>query len=157
MSSPGISALARPALPIHSSQCAQQCGIAPLKKTLTHAARVTWLLVGLIALALGFIGIFLPLLPTTPFILLAAFAFANSSERLHTWLVNHNVFGRMIENWQRYGAISTPAKIAAAVSMIGVLVLSMILGAPGWIIVIQAVVLSASCYFVLSRPSPPEE
>ena len=128
-----------------------------MRQLLTHMTRATWLIVGCLALALGFVGIFLPLLPTTPFVLLAAFAFANSSERLHAWLVNHNVFGQMIENWQRYGAISKRAKIAAVASMLGVLVLSLILGAPVLVIAVQAIVLSASCYFVLSRPTPPEE
>ena len=65
---------------------------------LTRAARLTWLIVGLLALALGAIGIALPLLPTTPFILLAAFAFAQSSEKLHQWLLDHNVFGPLIDN-----------------------------------------------------------
>jgi uncharacterized membrane protein YbaN (DUF454 family) len=54
---------------------------------LTRAARLTWLVVGLVALALGAIGIAVPLLPTTPLILLAAFAFARSSNRLHEWLI----------------------------------------------------------------------
>ena len=126
-----------------------------MNRPLNHAVRATWLVVGLLALALGVLGIFLPLLPTTPFVLLAAFAFANSSEKLHAWLINHRVFGRMIDNWQRYGAISKPAKTAAVTSMVGVLALSVILDAPVIIIAIQAVVLSASACYVLSRPSPP--
>ena len=128
-----------------------------MKKSLTHASRVTWLIVGLLALGLGFVGIFLPLLPTTPFVLLAAFAFANSSAKLHAWLLDHNLFGQMIEDWQHYGAIGRSAKVAAGVSMAGVLVLSLMLGVPAWIIAIQAVVLTASACYVLSRPSPPDE
>jgi len=56
---------------------------------LSRAARMSWLVVGVVALALGALGIALPLLPTTPFILVAAVAFARSSTRLHAWLVNH--------------------------------------------------------------------
>ena len=128
-----------------------------IRKTVTHAARAIWILVGLVALALGAIGIFLPLLPTTPFLILAAFAFANSSNRLHTWLVEHNVFGPFIANWRRYGAISRPAKIAGVVSMIAVIGLSLLLNAPASIVVIQVIVLSASALFVVTRPEPPEQ
>jgi len=59
---------------------------------------------------LGAIGIVLPLLPTTPFILLAAFCFARSSKRCHGWLVNHKVFGPIITNWTEYGAIGEALK-----------------------------------------------
>ena len=67
--------------------------------------RYLWLSFGFIALALGMAGAVLPLLPTTPFILLAAFCFARSSRRFHNWLLNHRTFGPMIENWRQEGAI----------------------------------------------------
>ena len=72
--------------------------------------RALWLLLGLVAVGLGAVGVVLPLLPTTPFLLLAAFAFARSSERWHQWLVNHQIFGPLIEDWNRYGAISEARK-----------------------------------------------
>ncbi|SHO57807.1 YbaN family protein [Vibrio quintilis] len=61
---------------------------------------------GMLSLALGALGIFLPLLPTTPFILLASACFMRSSPRFHNWLLSHAVFGPMIENWQTRRAIS---------------------------------------------------
>ena len=86
-----------------------------------HVVRdVALTLVGLVALGLGALGIALPLLPTTPFVLLAAFAFAQSSEKLHRWLLEHNVFGPLIDNWHRYGAISRRAKIISVVSVVAV-------------------------------------
>jgi uncharacterized membrane protein YbaN (DUF454 family) len=124
---------------------------------LTRAARLTWLVVGLVALALGAIGIALPLLPTTPFILLAAFAFAQSSEKLHQWLLDHNVFGPLIDNWHRYGAISQRAKIISVVSMIAVLGVSLAMAAPAVVIWVQVLVLGAAALFILTRPLPPEE
>jgi len=124
---------------------------------LTRAARLTWLVVGLLALALGAIGIAVPLLPTTPLILLAAFAFARSSNRLHEWLITHDVFGTLIDNWQRHGAISRRAKIASVVSMIALLVISLAMAAPTVVIVVQLVVLGAVALFILTRPLPPEE
>ncbi len=126
-----------------------------MRRLTRHAARVLWLLLGFVALALGAIGAFLPLLPTVPFILLAAFAFAESSERMHTWLLEHNLFGGMIRDWRRYGAISLRAKIASVVTMALVLALSAFHGVAAWILITQAVILSASAIYVLSRPLPP--
>lgn len=122
---------------------------------LTRTARFIWLLVGLLALALGALGIALPLLPTTPFILVAAVAFARSSKRLHFWLVNHPVFGALIDNWQRYGAISRRAKVLSVVSMIALPVISLAMAAPGAVIVVQVLVLGMAAAFVLTRPEPP--
>ncbi len=123
---------------------------------MTHAARVTWLVVGVVALALGALGVALPLLPTTPFVLVAAFAFARSSERLHAWLVDHDLFGSLIANWRKHGAISRRAKIAGVLSMAAVLVISWLHSVPASVIVIQAVAMSASAVFILSRPLPPD-
>ncbi|MEM1380695.1 MAG: YbaN family protein [Pseudomonadota bacterium] len=117
--------------------------------------RLIWFVVGVVALGLGMLGVILPLLPTTPFILLAAFAFARSSQRWHDWLVAHPVFGPMIANWRDYGAISRRAKIIGTLSMAGVFVLSFVLNAPATVLVVQAVVLIASAAFVLTRPAPP--
>jgi uncharacterized membrane protein YbaN (DUF454 family) len=123
---------------------------------LTRAARITWLVVGLLALALGAIGIALPLLPTTPFILVAAFAFAQSSEKLHQWLLDHNVFGPLIDNWQRHGAISRRAKVLSVVSMAALLLISVAMVAPPAVIIVQLVVLGGAALFILTRPEPPE-
>ncbi len=124
---------------------------------LTRAARITWLVVGLLALALGAIGIALPLLPTTPFILLAAFAFAQSSEKLHRWLLEHNVFGPLIDNWQQYGAISRRTKVISVVTMAALPVISVVAAAPAVVVWVQVVVLGAAAGFILSRPLPPAD
>ena len=123
---------------------------------LTRAARLTWLIIGLLSLALGAIGIALPLLPTTPFILLAAFAFAQSSETLHQWLLDHNVFGPLIDNWQQHGAISRRTKVVSVMTMAALPVISLVMAAPGAVVVAQAIVLGAATLFVLSRPEPPK-
>ncbi len=122
-----------------------------------RAIRVIWLIFGMLALALGGLGVVLPLLPTTPFILAAAFAFANSSDRLHQWLVEHNIFGPLIVNWQRYGAISRSAKMLSVLSMAAVLVISLLMAVPAFVIVVQALVVSACSFFIISRPLPPAE
>ena len=73
------------------------------------------IIIGLIALSLGFIGIIIPILPTTPFMLLAAYCFVRSSKRLYNWLINHKVFGVYIYNYLENRAIKKSAKISAMV------------------------------------------
>ena len=119
--------------------------------------RLIWLAVGIIAVGLGAIGVFLPLLPTTPFVLLAAFAFARSSPRLHNWLLEHRFFGPLIENWRKYGAIGPAAKIAGVLSLLAVILLSVLFHAPAYVLAIQGVVLGLSGTFILTRPSPPDD
>ncbi|MEM6495171.1 MAG: YbaN family protein [Pseudomonadota bacterium] len=116
--------------------------------------RAFWLMVGIIALVFALIGAFLPLWPTTPFLLVAVFAFARSSPRLHVWLVTHPRFGPTITNWQREGAISPRAKWSAVVAMVGTLALSWMVGVSSGILITQAIVLSAAAAFILSRPVP---
>lgn len=63
------------------------------------------LVTGLVSLLLGIAGVFLPLLPTVPFVLLSAFCFARSSERLHRWLLAHPWFSDALNNWEQKKAI----------------------------------------------------
>lgn len=119
------------------------------------AIRSVWFVIGVLALALGALGIVLPLLPTTPFILLAAYSFARSSKPVHDWLLRHRIFGPLIENWRRYGAISRRAKILGLASLIVVFAISLQLGAPPHAVLIQAVILPLCGLFIMSRPRPP--
>lgn len=78
----------------------------------------SWLRVlGATSLALAFAGLFLPLLPTTPFVLLAAWAFARSSPRLRSWLESHPRFGPPLRDWESRGAVPRRAKAAAVAGM----------------------------------------
>lgn len=67
--------------------------------------RIILALLGGLALLLGIIGVFLPVMPTTPFILLAAYFFSKSSPRVHAWLVNHRWFGPLILDWQAHKGV----------------------------------------------------
>lgn len=78
--------------------------------------RVFYLIAGFASLAAGGIGIFLPLLPTVPFVILAAFCFARSNADLEHWLLNHQNFGPHIRHWRERGAISRKGKHAALVA-----------------------------------------
>ena len=117
--------------------------------------RAVWFAFGVGAVLLALLGLALPLLPTTPFVLLAAFAFARSSDRWHAWLLGHRLFGPIIDDWHRHGAIDRRTKIVGVISMAGIFGLSLILKVDATVLAIQAVVLTAAAAFVLSRPSPP--
>lgn len=118
--------------------------------------RALWFAVGLGAVVLAVLGVALPLLPTTPFVLLAAFAFAKSSERWHAWLLRHRVFGPIIENWREHGAISRRAKLIGVMSIAAVFALSLVLAVAPAVLAVQAVALVGVGAFILSRPSPPQ-
>jgi len=67
---------------------------------LTPIKRILLIIAGVLSLVLGVIGAFVPLLPTVPLVLLAAYCFGRSSERLHQWLIRHRYFGPIIDNFQ---------------------------------------------------------
>lgn len=124
---------------------------------MTRARRLVLLVLGLVSLAVGGIGIFVPLLPTTPLVLVAAFAFANSSEKLHQWLLDHNVFGPLIDNWRRHRTISPTAKAMSVLSMVALLVISWFAEFSMLVIVVQVLVLGCVAAFILTRPSFPKD
>lgn len=76
---------------------------------------------GLLFLALGAVGIFLPLLPTTPFLLLAAACFSRSSRRMHAWLLQNRVFGPILRDWEERGAIARRVKWLASILMVSLI------------------------------------
>ena len=116
--------------------------------------RWLWWLLAYASLGLGLLGIVVPGLPTAPFVLLAAFAAARGSRRLHGWLLAHRQFGPMIRDWQDGGAVSRRAKRLASVMMGTSAVLMLLLlpdprmAVPG--IVIMAIVAA----WLWRRPEP---
>lgn len=115
--------------------------------------RVVWAFCGVLSVCFGALGVFLPLLPTVPFMLLAAFCFARSSPQLHDWLLSHPVFGPPIMDWQERGAISRRGKIAATVSIAAVFALSLALGLRLALLGVQAAVLAGVLTFIWTRPA----
>jgi uncharacterized membrane protein YbaN (DUF454 family) len=81
-------------------------------------AQYLYITVGWLFLGLGVIGIFLPLLPTTPFVLLAAFCFSRGSATLHRWLLEQKTFGPMIRDWNQHGIIRRRVKWTSAVLIV---------------------------------------
>lgn len=91
----------------------------PLKKYL-------WVSLGILSLGLGIIGVFIPLLPTTPFLLLTAGFFFKGSEKLYRWLLNHKLLGSYIRNYREHKAIPLTTKILAVVTLWAAILYSMI-------------------------------
>lgn len=114
--------------------------------------RIGYILVGFLALLLGAFGAFVPLLPTVPFIILAAFCFARSSPRLEQWLVGHERFGPHIAAWRRRGAISRAGKRAALAAFALSAAIGFALLSYPWSIVPAAAGLLGGSW-ILSRPT----
>lgn len=68
---------------------------------------------GYLSLFLGFVGIFLPIMPTTPFVILAAYCFARSNQKMRDKLLKHRIFGPLIQDWERHRGIRRSVKIKA--------------------------------------------
>ena len=126
-----------------------------------HASRTVRALfvgLGVTALALGIAGIVLPVLPTTPFVLLAAACFARGSTKFHDWLLAHPLFGPRIVEWQEYGSIPWRTKIVAIVLMSSTLGVSIVFFVkPPWLkaaLTVFGLVLAIWLYRVPSRDRP---
>ena len=116
--------------------------------------RIAALLLAYLFVALAIIGVFLPGLPTVPFLLLAAWFSAKGSKRLNKWLYEHPNFGSVLTNWEQQGAISRKTKIIAIIMIWGswALLLEFIVGT--WVFyVITATFLVVSIYLT-TRPEP---
>lgn len=106
--------------------------------------------------ALGFIGAFLPVLPTTPLMILALWGFSNGSEALHDWLYNHPKFGGALRDWDQHRMIPIKAKIMA-ISMMSLSATFLIFfsGAPNIAIICALGLMSYGAIYVLLKPSRP--
>lgn len=119
--------------------------------------KIIWFVTGLLSLGCGLAGTILPLVPTTPFVLLSAFAFARSSPRLQSWLWNHPRFGPLLINWHHHGAISRNTKIISLAVIALTPVVSLALDVPIWALAAQVAVLMGVSTFILTRPSEPAD
>jgi len=126
----------------------------------TPRFRWAWWLLAYASLGLGIVGAFVPGLPTTVFVLIAAWAAARGSERLHRWLLAHPKFGPAIRDWQAHGAVSRRAKwlatwamLASAAILLAVMVLSG--GHRAWMIALPIGCMAVVGTWLWFRPEPP--
>ena len=114
-----------------------------------------WWLLAYASLTLGCIGIFLPGLPTVPFVLLSAFAAARGSRRLHARLLAHPRFGPTIRDWQAHGAVSRRAK-RWALAMMTLSAILMLWAMPDrWMALPGIAVMAVVAAWLWRRPEPP--
>lgn len=119
--------------------------------------RFLLLSLGWLAIVLGTLGIVLPLLPTTPFVLLAAWCFARSSPRFHHWLLWRSPFGRYLRHWQRHRAMPPGAKGRAIVLIILTFAFSLWLVKLFWLRLLLLVLLAILLLFMWRIPVVAEE
>jgi hypothetical protein len=122
---------------------------------LQRARRIFYVGLGLLSFGLGVLGAFLPVLPTTPFMLLALWAFSLSSKRLETWLLDHPRFGPRLVAWRVHRAVPLPVKLTAWGSMIGSLSLMALAGASPLALGGAASVMLVGAVYVARCPSRP--
>lgn len=113
--------------------------------------RIIWLTFGLGSLMLAGLGVMLPLLPATPFAILATFCFARSSPTLNERLLQSRMFGKAIRDWRTHRAISRRAKVASVLTMALSLAVSLLLAVDPAIVGLQALAISGAGAFILTR------
>ena len=117
------------------------------------AVRFLWLVLGLLFTGLGIIGAFLPVMPTTVFLLIAAFFFARSSPKFYNWLLNNRAFGPLIRDWRAGLGLPLRAKVLA-VSLIVVTVGSSALAVPiVWVKIMLILIGMGVSAYLLTRPT----
>ncbi|WP_081604753.1 YbaN family protein [Micavibrio aeruginosavorus] len=125
-----------------------------LRKYFQQPPKTFFLCAGWAFLALAFIGVFVPLLPTTPLIIVAAACFSRSSKQMETWLLRHPEFGNFLINWRMYGAIPTKGKWLAFIGCISGFLIFILGKQPGWpLIIIVAVGMLIPLIYIFTRPS----
>lgn len=118
-----------------------------------RARRIAYIALGLLFFGLGVIGAFLPVVPTTPFLLVSLWAFSLSSKRLETWLLQHKRFGPRLRDWRSHRVVPWPVKLTAWSSMIASLTLMILGGASRFAIGGAASVMLIGAIYVARCPS----
>ena len=123
--------------------------------------RWAWWLLAYASLGTGIVGIFVPVLPTTVFILIAAYAASRGSDRLHRDLLQHPRFGPAIRDWQMHGAVSRRAKWAATLTMMAsasilLMVMFSVDSHRGWMVALPIACMAVVGLWLWLRPEPSE-
>lgn len=118
-------------------------------------ARLLLLAFAGVCIGLGVVGVFVPGLPTTVFILIAGWAAARSSPRLSAWLESHPLFGAMLRNWREGGYVSRGAKWTATITMALCAVIVFLSASRPWLAEAVTVLMAGVAAWLWSRPEPP--
>ena len=115
--------------------------------------RIILLSLGLLCVGLAFIGIFIPGIPTTPFLIVALWAFAQSSKKFHAWLLNHKRFGKVLRNWESHKVVPIKAKILMVILQITAVAMIQYSLNNIFITIVLSVLLLCVATYVISLPS----
>ena len=115
------------------------------------------LIVGWSCVCFGFVGIFIPGIPTTIFLIIALWAFARSSKRFHAWLLNHQRFGPILRNWESHKVVPIKAKIVMVILQILVVIMVQYTFNSLFVTVALLIVLILVAWYVISLPSKTPE
>ena len=117
--------------------------------------RPLYVALGFLSLGVGAVGVVVPGLPTTVFVLIAAWCFTKASPRMEAWLRGHRVFGEYLSNWERDRSVPRGAKVAAGVGMLSsVLIAGLVFGVTGIPLLVMALTLAAVFTWIVRRPEP---
>jgi len=128
--------------------------VTNLRKGLTVTPlRIALIIVGIMSLTLGIIGIFLPILPTVPFIVLAAACFSRGSKRMHDWLVRMPFAGKVIDDYEKGHGVSRKSKATALLMLWSGMTISTIMLKPAlWVALLLASVAIGSTIIIVRLP-----
>lgn len=113
--------------------------------------KLLYAILGTVSLCLGIIGVFLPLLPTTPFLLLTAALYFRSSPKLYNWLIRHKYFGSYIRNFREHKAMPLKAKILS-IALLWITILNCVFFVVSypWLRIILLLITVGTTYYILS-------
>ena len=134
---------------VERSSAGAQAGARPARGLL----RYLLIAAGVVCVGVGLVGVWVPGLPTTVFMILALAAFARSSQRLHAWLINHPRFGAALRDWMAHRVIPRKVKAIAVTMMAVSLVILLLLGVNWVYLAISATAMIIGALYVISQPS----
>ncbi|MDZ4729917.1 MAG: YbaN family protein [Xanthomonadales bacterium] len=118
--------------------------------------RPVYFCLGWLFFSLGMVGVFLPVIPTSPFLILALWAFSNSSRKFHDWLYHHRWFGPPLQKWQEHRVIPLVAKVFAISGMLlSLTYVTFFTPLEIWLKVTAGLFMATAAIYILSKPSQP--
>jgi uncharacterized membrane protein YbaN (DUF454 family) len=118
--------------------------------------RISWLIAGCISTGIGFVGIIIPGLPTTVFMLIAAACFYRSSQRFYNWVISHKLFGNHVKNYREGKGMPKRAKVMAFLFMWGFVLFAVLLGIPDhllWVKIITSLSAMTGTGYIANLPT----
>ena len=120
-------------------------------------ARLAALLLAYLFLVLALVGVFLPGLPTVPFLLLTAFFAARGSDRLHRWLYAHPRLGKLLIDWEQQRAVSRTSKVIAVLMLVASWIIMYLRIDSTWVMAVIALLFVTISIYLVSRPEPDDK